>query len=394
MVNAIREFLKLEAAGGILLMGAAALALIVKNSPLDVYYELLLGITGGVYVGDLSVEKPVLLWVNDLWMSIFFLLVGLELKRELLEGELSNPSKLILPTAAAIGGMVVPAAIYVYFNWGDSEALNGWAIPAATDIAFALGVLALLGSRIPAALKVFLVSLAIMDDIGAIVIIAAFYTDTLSGVMLLAALFCLVVLFLLNRRGVTNLAPYILVGVILWLAVLKSGVHATLAGVVLAFFIPMRAGNEAGQSPLHMLEHSLHAPVAFVILPAFAFCNAGISLEGLTPSAVLEPVPLGIAAGLFFGKQIGVFGFAALAVLIARAPMPAGVSWSQLYGVSLLAGIGFTMSLFISGLAFAQVGMDSNLADDRLGILVGTLLSAVAGYLVLRFTTRGSTATE
>ena len=382
--KAIGNFLKLETASGIMLMAAAVLAIICANSPLASYYEQLLSITGELRIGDFSVAKPALLWVNDLWMAIFFFLVGLELKRELVEGELSDRTRLILPIAGAIGGMVVPALIYVWFNLDDAVAMNGWAIPAATDIAFALGVLALLGSRVPLALKVFLVSLAIIDDIGAIIIIALFYSGQLSQISLVISAICLVVLFVLNRRGVANIPAYIFVGSILWLAVLKSGVHATLAGVVLAFFIPLRDPKNPEYSPLKQLEHSLHPIVAFFILPVFAFANAGVSLQGISLATFTEPVPLGIASGLFIGKQLGIFFFCWLAVVCGLTRLPDGIDWKSLYGAGILCGIGFTMSLFIGGLAFEQAG-DGNMMDDRLGILIGSLLSGSIGYLYLRF---------
>lgn len=382
--KAIGNFLKLETASGIMLMAAAVLAIICANSPLASYYEQLLSITGELRIGDFSVAKPALLWVNDLWMAIFFFLVGLELKRELVEGELSDRTRLILPIAGAIGGMVVPALIYVWFNLDDAVAMNGWAIPAATDIAFALGVLALLGSRVPLALKVFLVSLAIIDDIGAIIIIALFYSGQLSQISLVISAICLVVLFVLNRRGVANIPAYIFVGSILWLAVLKSGVHATLAGVVLAFFIPLRDPKNPEYSPLKQLERSLHPIVAFFILPVFAFANAGVSLQGISLATFTEPVPLGIASGLFIGKQLGIFFFCWVAVVCGLTRLPDGIDWKSLYGAGILCGIGFTMSLFIGGLAFEQAG-DGNMMDDRLGILIGSLLSGSIGYLYLRF---------
>ncbi len=380
----ISNFLKLETASGILLVTAAVLAIICANSPLAPYYEKLLSITGELRIEDFSVAKPALLWINDLWMAIFFFLVGLELKRELVEGELSDRSRIILPVAGAIGGMVVPALIYVWFNLDDAVAMNGWAIPAATDIAFALGVLALLGSRVPLALKVFLVSLAIIDDIGAIIIIALFYSGQLSLISLVISAICLVVLFVLNRRGVADIPTYFFVGSILWLAVLKSGVHATLAGVVLAFFIPLQDPKNPEYSPLKQLEHSLHPIVAFFILPVFAFANAGVSLQGISFSILIESVPLGIASGLFIGKQLGVFLFCWLAVICGLSRLPEGIEWKSLYGAGILCGIGFTMSFFISGLAFEQTG-SSNMMGDRLGILTGSILSGIVGYLYLRF---------
>ncbi len=364
-------------------MAAAVLAMICANSPLAPYYDKLLSITGEIRIEDFSIAKPALLWINDLWMAIFFFLVGLELKRELVEGELSDRSQLVLPVAGAIGGMAVPAAVYVALNWNDPVAMNGWAIPAATDIAFALGVLALLGSRVPLSLKIFLTSLAIIDDIGAIVIIALFFSGTLSTISLAAASICVIVLFVLNRRGVSDLPSYLFVGLILWLAVLKSGVHATLAGVVLALFIPLRDPKNPDFSPAKYMEHSLHPIVAFFILPVFAFANAGVPLGGISLSTLLEPVPLGIAAGLLIGKQLGIFLLCWAVLRLGWARLPEGIELRTLYGAGILCGIGFTMSLFIGGLAFEQVGA-GNIMDDRLGILSGSLLSGVVGYFYLR----------
>lgn len=381
MIDSLKAFLRLESAGGILLVIATVLALLFANSPLAGLYDTFLALPLEVRVAEFQIAKPLLLWINDGLMAMFFFLVGLELKRELLEGELSSPDRLILPVVAAIGGMAVPAAIYVAFNWGDSQAMSGWAIPAATDIAFALGVLSLLGTRVPAALKVFLVSLAIIDDIGAIVIIALFYTSDLSMISLIVAAVCVILLSIINRRGVVDLPPYLLIGLVLWASVLKSGVHATLAGVVLAFFIPFRIPNERGHSPARELEHDLHPSVAFVILPLFAFANAGVALDARAMQEIFTSVPMGIAAGLFVGKQLGVFGCAWLAVKLRLAPTPT-LRWSEVYGAALLCGIGFTMSLFIGSLAFGQSG-SNQLYADRLGILLGSFLSALAGYFYL-----------
>jgi NhaA family Na+:H+ antiporter len=317
-------------------------------------------------------------------MAVFFFLIGLEIKREFLEGELSERSRVILPAIAAAGGMAVPALVYVAFNHGDPVALSGWAIPTATDIAFALGVLSLLGERVPNSLKLFLLTLAVIDDLGAIVIIALFYSSDLSMTSLWVATGALLALLVINRRGVARIAPYILIGLVLWVAVLKSGVHATLAGVVLAFFIPLR-DEATGGTPLAHLEHLLHPYVAFLILPLFAFSNTGISLAGLSPQSLLHPVPLGIAAGLLVGKQIGVFGFTWLAIKLGLGKLPEGAGWLSLYGVAALCGIGFTMSLFIGSLAAEQVGTGM-MVDNRLGILGGSVLSAGIGYLVLHFT--------
>jgi len=381
--RAIRAFFQKDSASGILLLTAAVLAMVFDNSPLSGLYDALLGTPVEVRVGALELAKPLLLWINDGLMAVFFCVVGLEVKREILEGELSTPGRVVLPAFAAIGGMVVPALIYVWVNWDDPVAINGWAIPAATDIAFALGVLSLLGSRVPVSLKLFLVTLAILDDLGAIVIIALFYSSGLSVGALVTAAIAMSILLVLNLRGVKGLAPYVLVGLVLWVSVLKSGVHATLAGVVLAFFIPLRSEGQDGHSPLHRLEHGLGPWVSFAILPAFAFANAGVSLTGLSLSRLLDPVPLGIAAGLFVGKQVGVFSFSWVAAKLGLAKLPSGVGWFELYAVAVLCGIGFTMSLFIGSLAFETGGPDYAV-DDRLGILSGSLLSAVAGYLLLR----------
>jgi NhaA family Na+:H+ antiporter len=377
----------MESAGGLVLMFAAALAIVVANSPLAAYYDLLLDVPVEIRIGALKIAKPLVLWINDGLMAVFFFLVGLELKREILEGELSRPSNVLLPALGAIGGIVVPVGIYVVLNHNDPASLQGWAIPAATDIAFALGILLLLGSRVPVSLKVFLVSLAIFDDVGAIIIIALFYTSELSMLALTVAGSCLLVLSLMAWRGVNSTAAYILVGIVMWTAVLKSGVHATLAGVVLGAFIPMRDSREPDKSPLRELEHDLHSVVAFCILPIFAFANAGVSFAGVGLENLMHPAPLGIAAGLFIGKQLGVFLFCAIAIKLGLARLPDGASWGSLYGVSVLAGVGFTMSLFIGGLAFENVPMNvALLFDERLGILLGSLLSGILGYLVLHKT--------
>jgi len=381
--NFIADFLRLESAGGILLIAAAGLAILFANTPLASAYQALLSVPVEVRVGNLEIAKPLLLWINHGLMAIFFFLVGLELKRELVEGELSDPRKLILPGVGAIGGMLVPALIYVGFNWNNSVALQGWAIPAATDIAFALGILALLGSRVPTALKVFLTSLAIIDDIGAIVIIAIFYTAQLSIQALLIVIACLPVAWWLNRRNVVDHSPYLLIGVIMWVAMLKSGVHATLAGVIMAFFIPLHDISDPGHSPLKELEHDLHAIVAFFVLPVFAFVNAGIDLRGISADQVFHAVPIGIALGLFLGKQLGIFGMCLLAVKMGLTKLPREMSLTALYGTSVLCGLGFTMSLFIGSLAFEQTGVDL-LFDERLGIIAGSLASGILGYLVLR----------
>ena len=389
--NSLQAFLHIEALGGLLLMGASVLALIIANSPLSEAYTALLSLPLVIKLGDLGIAKPLLLWINDGLMAVFFLLVGLELKRELLEGHLSDWRRASLPAFAAVGGILAPVAFYMALNWRDPAALKGWAIPMATDIAFALGVLSLLGKRVPAALKAFLLSVAIFDDIGAVVVITLFYTADLSLTALAVAALFVVGLAWLNRAGVTRLFPYLLLGVPLWVAVLKSGVHATLAGVILALFIPLRAPTAAAadvqSTPLHRLEHALHPWVAFGILPIFAFANAGVSLSGLSLDDLLHPVPLGIVAGLFLGKQIGIMLMSGLAVKSNLASLPAGVQWTHLYGVATLCGIGFTMSLFIASLAFQQE--DSTFFGlERLGILMGSLLAGLAGYAILRIALR------
>ncbi len=381
MVNAFRDFLRLESASGIILVAAAVLAMIVANSPLSALYGSLIDLPVEIRVGNFEIAKPLLLWINDGLMALFFLMVGLELKREIFEGQLSQLRMALLPAMGAIGGIIVPALIYAWFNRADDIALQGWAIPAATDIAFALAILALLGDRVPLALRLFLVAIAIFDDVGAIVIIALFYTSDLSFTALAIASACLPVLFILNRRGTMEKAPYLLVGAVMWAAVLKSGVHATLAGVILAFFIPIK-DTETEASPLHELEHDLHTAVAFAILPVFAFVNAGISLDGVAWDHLLHPVPLGIAMGLFLGKQFGIFTFCWLAVKVGITQLPDDVNWLHIYGTALLCGIGFTMSLFIGSLAFENTGVNL-LFDERLGIIVGSLISAAAGYFVL-----------
>lgn len=383
MFMTIREFLKLESAGGIILMISAALALLVANSPLVSYYDLLLETPGVVQIGAFEIRKPLLLWVNDGLMAVFFFMVGLELKRELLDGELSTPGSILLPGVAAVGGILIPIAIYLVINVGDDDYIQGWAVPAATDIAFALGLVTLLGNRVPVGLKVFLVSLAIFDDIGAVVIIAIFYTSKLSATAITIAAACLIVLTLMNRRGVSHISAYLYIGVIMWSAVLKSGVHATLAGVALAMFIPMRDSKNPEESPLRTLEHDLHHIVAFFILPVFAFCNAGVSFAGMSLSQAFHPVTLGIALGLFVGKQVGVFGFAWVAIKAGFASLPTGATMKGLYGMAALSGIGFTMSLFIGSLAFQSGGINQ-VVDERLGILLGSLLAGLLGYFVLR----------
>lgn len=378
----INNFFKTEASGGILLIAAAFLAIICANTALAPFYELLLSTPVEARVGELQIEKPLLLWINDGLMAVFFFLVGLELKRELLEGELADPRNIILPGVGAIGGMAIPALIYLYFNQNDPLAQNGWAVPTATDIAFALGVLALLGSRVPVSLKVFLTSLAIFDDIGAILIIAIFYTSKISLTALIVVAVCIPLLALLNRRGVVSNSPYMLLGIIMWVAMLKSGVHATLTGVLCAMFIPIKSEQHPGLSPLKSIEHDLQPVVAFFVLPVFAFANAGLDFRGVTTDQLLHGVPVGIAAGLFIGKQLGVFGFCWVFIRLGLAQMPKGLSWASLYGVAALCGIGFTMSLFIGSLAFEETG-NNFVFDERMGIIIGSIASGVVGYLVL-----------
>ncbi len=380
------RFFQLEAASGLLLIAAAALALIINNSPLSHLYASFLDVPVVAQIGALKIAKPALLWINDGLMALFFLVIGLEVKRELLDGQLSKPSRVVLPGAAAIGGMVVPALIYWALNKDNPAALGGWAIPMATDIAFALGVLALLGKRVPVSLKLFLMTLAIIDDLGAIIVIAIFYSTDLSGASLAGAAACLIALIAMNRLGLVKLGPYMIVGLILWVCVLKSGVHATLAGVTLAFCIPLRTKN-AEPSPLLTLEHALHPWVAYAILPLFAFANAGVSLVGVNLESFTHHVPMGIAAGLLLGKTVGVLGFTWVMVKTGLAALPAGANWGQVLGVAVLCGIGFTMSLFVGSLAFVP-GSSEYAGMDRMGILTGSILAALIGYAVTAMASR------
>lgn len=370
----LASFLASESAGGLILMGAALAAIIVANSPLaPSYFAALHSVWGG-----LSIE----LWINDGLMAIFFLMVGLEIKREVLAGGLATWGQRALPGFAAAGGMLVPALIYIGINMGNAETLSGWAIPAATDIAFALGVLSLLGKRVPTSLKVFLAALAILDDLGAVTIIALFYSSGLNMPMLGASFATLAVLVIMNRMGVQRLLPYLLLGLLLWFFVLQSGVHATLAGVALALCIPLGTPKEEARSPLLFLEEKMHYWVAFAVVPIFGFANAGVSLSGITLGNLVDPVPLGVALGLFVGKQIGVFLAAVLAIRSGLATLPEGSNWPQLYGVALLCGIGFTMSLFIGNLAFPGA---AHLIDEvKVGVLLGSIASALAGVWLLR----------
>lgn len=380
----IEEFIQRESSAGITLMFVTAAALLLKNSPLSEVYNAFLHTPVEIRFGALHIYKPLLLWINDGLMAVFFLLIGLEVKREIMEENLSSWSQAALPVIAAVGGMAVPALIYIALNRGEELAMLGWAIPTATDIAFALGILSLLGDRVPVSLKIYLMALAIIDDLGAIVIIAVFYTTDLSHLSLIMASISLLALVLLNRFEVTKKAAYVLLGVVLWVSVLKSGVHATLAGVALAFTIPLASTDKDGNSfsLSKSIEHDLHSWVAFLILPLFAFVNAGVDLRGMSLAQLSTSVPLGIMLGLFIGKQAGVFGFSWVAIRLKLASMPAGSSWRQLYGVAVLTGIGFTMSLFIDSLAFED-DMVYQYAD-KLAVLLGSFLSGLAGYLILR----------
>jgi NhaA family Na+:H+ antiporter len=387
MSDFIKDFLKKESSTGILLMIATALAMLFANSPLQPIYDFFLETPFEIRLGrNIHIAKPLLLWINDGLMAVFFLLIGLEVKREVLVGQLSSRAQITLPAIAAFGGMLCPALVYVLINVGDTSALNGWAIPAATDIAFALGILALLGDRVPSSLKIFLLALAIMDDLGAIVIIAIFYSGDLSFGMLVMAAICLVLLVIFNRLHIENLAPYLLVGAFLWIFVLKSGVHATLAGVALAFAIPLHSKKNPGYSPLEHFEHQLHPWVSYMILPVFAFANAGISMTEMEFGDLFHAVPLGIMLGLVVGKLAGVYGFSIAAIKMGFAEMPENATARHLLGVAALCGVGFTMSLFIGGLAFEHVGGDAEtyLETHRLGILSGSLIAGIAGYLILK----------
>lgn len=377
-----KQMIEHDAAGGVILVFAAVLALIFANSPLYGFYQGVLDLPVEVQFGTFEIAKPLLLWINDGLMAIFFFMIGLEVKREILEGHLNSISQISLPAIAAIAGIAVPALVYSAFNANDPVAISGWAIPAATDIAFALGIFSLFGRTLPITLKLFLLSVAIFDDIGAIVIIALFYSAELSTTSLTIALAGLAVLFIFNRLRLRAQGAYILVGVIVWAAVLKSGVHATLAGFAVAWFIPINVKNDDGNPMLAHLEHSLHSWVAFFILPIFAFANAGVNLTGTALADVMNPIVMGIVAGLFIGKQVGIFSACWLAVKIGIAKLPEGTNWKQLYGVTLLCGIGFTMSLFIGSLAFENQGSEL-ISSVKVGVLVGSLLSALLGAFVI-----------
>ncbi len=385
MNQAIKKFLQLESASGIILIVAALLAMLLANSPFAAAYFDFLDAGVQIRIAALDINKPLLLWINDGFMAIFFLLVGLEVKREMLDGSLSTREQALFPAIAALGGMLAPALVYLAFNHADPVTSNGWAIPAATDIAFALGVMALLGKRVPASLKVFLLALAIIDDLGVILIIALFYTSQLSLSALLVGLASMVVLYWMNRRGVDRITLYVLVGIVLWVAVLKSGVHATLAGVVVGFMIPNQGRRHS--SPLQHMEHKLHPWSAYLILPLFAFANAGVSMSGVSLESLASPLPLGIMLGLFVGKPLGIFTISYLAVKSGIAKLPHGISFKEIFAVSVLCGIGFTMSMFIASLAFQFGGLEYG-TFSRLGILCGSTLAAICGYSVLRMTLR------
>ena len=377
-------FFKLEAASGLVLLFAAVIALIISNSDLSNAYFDILNSYLKLGVGIFSLKLSVLHWINDVLMAIFFFLVSLEIKREFIQGELSNPKQALLPIVAAVGGMVVPALIYIAINFKDPVTLKGWAIPSATDIAFSLGVLSLLGKRVPLSLKVFLTALAIIDDLGAIVIIAFFYSGEVQYFYLLLMLGCLIILLILNKFNIKNFIPYLIVGIFLWEFTHVSGIHATIAGVLLALTIPHKSSDKKHSGSLLLkLEHAISPYVAFGIMPIFAFANAGVSLEGVTFASLMSPVPLGILCGLFFGKQIGVFIFSYISIKLNFAEMPNNSDWLKLYGVGILTGIGFTMSLFVGNLAFADATTHTD--GVKIGVLLGSLLSTVFGYSLIFF---------
>ncbi|MFL2649047.1 MAG: Na+/H+ antiporter NhaA [SAR202 cluster bacterium] len=386
-IEILRKFFQLKTAAGILLLLAAIAAIVVENSFLSDSYSKLLHSSISLKISNFTIDKDLHHWINDGLMAIFFLLVGLEIKRELIQGHLSTRQQFSLPAVAAIGGITVPAIIYISLNFGNDVTTNGWAIPTATDIAFALGVVTLLGDRVPISLKVTLVAIAIIDDLMAIIIIATFYTSDLSIYYLLLAAVATFILFLLNNRQINKLFPYIIVGILLWMFVLKSGIHASLAGVLLAQFIPLNSKDNSSHSPLLNLEHSIAPWVNFIILPIFAFANAGVSFSGMKLNLLWDPVTLGIILGLFFGKQIGVMLFTYVGSLLRVCKLPSDISWAQYYGLSLVTGIGFTMSLFIGSLAFTDPEYQTSV---RLGVLIASLLAGILGYLTLRITTKSS----
>jgi len=386
-IEIIRKFFKLKSAPGILLFVAAIVAILVENSFLSDLYSKLLHSSININIYNFSIEKDLHHWINDGLMAIFFLLIGLEIKRELVQGHLSTREQFSLPAVAAIGGITIPAIIYISLNFGNEVTTNGWAIPTATDIAFALGVVTLLGNRIPISLKVTLVAIAIIDDLIAIIIIASFYASDLSINYLFFAAIATFILFVLNNRKINNLSPYVILGILLWVFVLKSGIHASLAGVLLAQFIPIKPKDTSAHSPLYKLEHSIEPWVNFIILPIFAFANAGVSFSGMKLNLLWDPVTLGIILGLFFGKQIGVMLFTYLGSILKICKLPSDISWAQYYGLSLVTGIGFTMSLFIGSMAFTDPEYQTSV---RLGVLIASLLAGIFGYLTLRFTTKSS----
>ncbi|MBL06663.1 MAG: Na+/H+ antiporter NhaA [Chloroflexi bacterium] len=386
-IEIIRKFFKLKSAAGILLLLSAITAIVIENSSLSDFYSKVLHSSISINISDFSIDKDLHHWINDGLMAIFFLLVGLEIKRELVQGHLSSREQFSLPAVAAIGGITVPAIIYISFNIGNEATLNGWAIPTATDIAFALGVVTLLGNRVPISLKVTLVAIAIIDDLMAIIIIASFYSSDLSLNYLIYALISTSILFLLNNRKVNNLLPFMIIGIFLWVFVLKSGIHASLAGVLLAQFIPLGVSESTDQSPLHKLEHSIEPWVNFIILPIFAFANAGVSFSGMKINLLWDPVTIGIILGLFVGKQIGVMLFTYVGSLLKICKLPSDITWRQYYGLSLVTGIGFTMSLFIGSLAFTDPEYQTSV---RLGVLIASFFAGIFGYLTLRFSTKSS----
>lgn len=386
MLKQIQRFLKLESSGGILLFVAAILAIISANSPVKGYYFDFLQTEVMLKVGAFSIDKPLLLWINDGFMAVFFVLVGLEVKRELFEGSLSTVKKAVFPAFAALGGMIVPALVFWFVNQDNPEYLKGWAIPMATDIAFAVGIVALLSKQVPTSLKMFLLALAIIDDLGAIVVIAIFFSHGLSITALITATIAILILFTMNRYKVISLIHYLIVGLVLWASVLKSGVHATIAGVIIGFAIPLRGKN--GETPLYHLEHILSPWCAFVILPLFAFANAGVSFEGMSIEKLTSPLPLGVALGLIIGKPVGVFLFSYASVLLRLANLPSGVNFKQIFAIAVLCGIGFTMSVFIAGLAFGADKGEGLMTMAQLGILIGTNISAVVGYFLLKAVTK------
>ncbi len=382
LTKSLLKFFKTESAVGVLLISATILAMVLSNSPLSHLYKDLLNIPVVISIHEFVIAKPLLLWVNDGLMAVFFFMVGLEIKREVLDGSLSHISKVVVPAFAAIGGMLVPALVYSVFNWGDPIGMQGWAIPMATDIAFALGILSLLGKRVPAELKIFLLALAIIDDLGAIIVIALFFGHGVSVTALAVSAFFIAVLMLMNWRGVTNNTAYILIGIIVWAAVLKSGVHATIAGVIVGLLIPLRNNGKS----FHELEESLHAPVNYVILPLFAFVNTGVNFSGVSSKDFLDNITIGITLGLFVGKQVGIFSFSLLAIVLKLGKLPDALHYGHLFGISVLGGIGFTMSLFIGSLAFECSGDACiNMTDERIGILLGSLLSGITGFFILKW---------